>query len=75
MADKPTAARNEHEVERRPAPGSAIARAEDFVVARRSFERHQREHEARQRVRRPGGLTIAEARRRMQKAMGGRVQP
>lgn len=65
---------NEPEVERRPAPGSSIARAEDFAVARRSFERAKAEHVARQHAQR-GGLTIAEARRRLHKAMGGRAQP
>jgi hypothetical protein len=60
--------KNEHdhgEWERRPAPG-ASARAGDFAAARRSFERHKAEHEARQRGRpRRGGLTIREARKRM----------
>ena len=64
--------RNEHEWERRPAPGSSIARPEDFATARRSFERHKREHDARQRGRRRGRLTIAEARQQMQKSMGSR---
>ena len=63
---------NEHEWERRPAPGSSIARSDNFAPARRSFERHKREHEARQRARRRGGLTLAEARQRMQKSMGSR---
>ena len=62
----------EHEWERRPAPGSSIARPEDFATARRSFERYKREHEARQRARRRGGLTITEARQRMQKSIGSR---
>jgi hypothetical protein len=75
MSGKPRPEMNEHELERRPAPGSSIARAEDFAVARRSFDRAKAEHVARHRARRPGGLTIAEARRRMDKAMGGRVQP
>ena len=75
MPDKPRPEMNDHELERRPAPGSPIARAEDFAVARRAFERAKAEHVARQCARRPGGLTLAEARRRMHKAMGGRVQP
>jgi hypothetical protein len=50
--------------ERRPAPG-ASARAEDYAAARRSFERHKAEHEARPHGRR--GLTIREARKRMQR--------
>jgi hypothetical protein len=54
----------EIEWERRPAPGSS-ARAEDFAAARKSFEKSRREHEARSRPRRRGGLTVAEAKRRM----------
>ena len=47
MSVKPRPEMNEHECERRPAPGSSIARAEDFAVARRSFERAKAEHVAR----------------------------
>jgi len=59
---------NEHEWERRPAPGSAPARTEDFAPALRSFERHKREHEARQRRR--GRLTLSEAQIRGRASMG-----
>ena len=60
--------KDEHEEpwERRPAPGSAIARDEHYAVARKSFLKAKAEHEARQRARpRRGGLSIAEACRRM----------
>jgi HK97 family phage prohead protease len=61
---------NEHEWERRPAPGSALARTEDFAPALRSLERHKREHEARQRRR--GRLTVSEAQIRGRASMGSR---
>ena len=58
----------ESEWERRPSPSSGTARAEDFAVARKSFLKAKAEHEARQRTRtRRGGLTISEARKRMQR--------
>jgi HK97 family phage prohead protease len=56
------------EWERRPAPGSAIARPEHFAAARRSFLKFKALHEARQR----GGLTIDAAREKSKKSMGAR---
>jgi hypothetical protein len=60
--------KDEHEEpwERRPAPGSGTARDEHYAAARKSFLKAKAAHEARQRTRpRRGGLSIAEARRRM----------
>jgi hypothetical protein len=56
---------DENPVERRPAFG--YGRPSDTAVAMRSLAKHRAEVEARQRARRGGGLTIAEARERMKK--------
>jgi hypothetical protein len=52
----------------RPAPGSTHARPEMFKVARESFEKFKREHEARRLRRRGRGMTVAQALAKMKQS-------